>query len=73
LKEPKLTLGEDVTEPTQTTGEEIDELGFFVKHLGGGELSDKEASGIENKKQSHGVWVWGFSLWTERSNAYVYT
>jgi hypothetical protein len=48
-KEQNLTLGTDVVEATQTTGEEIDELGFFMRHIGGGGMSDKEVSELENK------------------------
>jgi hypothetical protein len=47
-------LGKDTTEPTQTTCEEVDELGFFVRHLGGGELNDKEASRTESKGKAMG-------------------
>lgn len=49
-----LTLGKDTTEPAQTTGEEVDELGFFVRHLGGGELDGMEAFGIESKGEAMG-------------------
>ena len=47
-------LGKDTTEPTQNTGEEVDELDFFVRHLGGGELNDKEASRTESKGEAMG-------------------
>jgi hypothetical protein len=53
-KDLNLTLGKDTTEPTQTTGEDVDELGFFARHLGGGELDDKEASEIESKGDAMG-------------------
>jgi hypothetical protein len=29
----------------------MDELGFFMRHIGGGELNDKEASKLENKAE----------------------
>jgi hypothetical protein len=54
LKEAYLTLEIDADEPTQTTEEEIDELGFFVRHLGGGELNGKDASELENKGEAMG-------------------
>jgi hypothetical protein len=53
-KEPSFALGIDTVDPTQSSGEEIDELGFFVRHLGEGELSDKEASELENKSEAMG-------------------
>lgn len=51
-KEPNLTLRTDATDPTQTTCEDIDELSFFVRHLGEGELSEKEASELDHKGES---------------------
>jgi hypothetical protein len=54
LKESNLILEKDVAEATQTTGEEVDEIGFFMRHLGGGELDDKEASEIESKGEAMG-------------------
>jgi hypothetical protein len=43
-KEQNIAIGADVAEATQTTGEEMDELGFFMRHNGGGELDDKEVA-----------------------------
>jgi hypothetical protein len=51
-KEPNLTLRTDATDPTQTTCEDIDELSFFVRHLGEGELSEKEALELDHKGES---------------------
>jgi hypothetical protein len=53
-KEPNVIVGADTAEATQTTGEEIDELGFFTRHIGGGELSDKEVLELENKGEAMG-------------------
>jgi hypothetical protein len=54
VKEPSFALGTDIVQPTQSTGEEIDELGFFMRHLGDGELSDKEDSELENNTEAMG-------------------
>jgi hypothetical protein len=53
-KETNLTLETDAAEPTQTTGEEIDELYFFMRHLGGGEQSEKEALELDQKGEAMG-------------------
>jgi hypothetical protein len=53
-EEPSLTARTDTAIATQTTGEEIDELGFFVRHLGGGKLNDKEVLELENKGEAMG-------------------
>lgn len=54
LKDLNLLLGKDAARPTQTTCEEVDEIGFFVRHLGGSELDDKEAPEIESKGKTMG-------------------
>jgi hypothetical protein len=53
-KRAKLSLGTDTIDPTQSTDKEMDELEFFLRHLVGGELSDKEASGLEDKVEAMG-------------------
>jgi hypothetical protein len=58
-KEQSITLGTDANEATQTTDEEMDELRFFMRHIGGGELSDKEVSELENKAKP---WVMDLEL-----------
>ena len=32
----------------------MDDLGFFMRHIGGGELNDKEVSELENKGEFMG-------------------
>jgi hypothetical protein len=54
LKEPNPILEKDAIESTHTTSEEVDKLGFFMRHLGGDELDDKEASEIESKGEAMG-------------------
>jgi hypothetical protein len=53
-KEPSFALGTDIVDPTQYSGEEMDGLWFFVRHLGGGELSDKDALELEDKAKAMG-------------------
>jgi hypothetical protein len=53
-KEQNVTLGIDVVEAPQTTDKEIDELGFFMRHIGGGNLGDKEVSELERKGEAIG-------------------
>jgi hypothetical protein len=53
-KEQNVTLGIDTAEATQTTGKEIDELWFFMRHIGGSELSDKVDLELENKGEAMG-------------------
>ena len=40
-KEENITLEIETTDATKTTGEEIEELRFFTRHIGGGELNEK--------------------------------
>jgi hypothetical protein len=42
LKESNLILEKDVVKATQNTGEEVDEIGFFVRHLGGVNLMTRK-------------------------------
>ena len=56
LKRSSLALEKDATEATQTTGEEVEDFRFFVRHLDGGKLDDKEAQEIENKSEAMGYW-----------------
>lgn len=53
-KETSFALRTDVVEPIQSTGEEMDELGFFLRHLGGEELSEEKASELEDKAKAMG-------------------
>jgi hypothetical protein len=54
LKRLSPILEKDAAEATQTKGEEVEDLCFFVRHLGGGELDDKEHLEIENKGEAMG-------------------
>jgi hypothetical protein len=54
LKEPNPILENDAAEATQTTSEEVDNLVFFMRHLGGAELDDKEASKIQSTGEAIG-------------------
>jgi hypothetical protein len=46
--EPSFALGTDIVEHTQSTSEEMDELGFFLRHLGGEELNEKKSLELED-------------------------
>jgi hypothetical protein len=48
------TLETEATEATQTTSEEMGELEFFMRHIGGGELNEKEVFEFENKSEALG-------------------
>jgi hypothetical protein len=52
-KEPSFALGTDTVDPTQYSGE-MDGLWFFVRHLGGGEMSDKDSLELEDKAKAMG-------------------
>lgn len=52
--EPSFVLGTDTVEPTQSTGEEMNELEFFFRHLGGEELSEEKALELEDKAEAVG-------------------
>lgn len=53
-EEPSFFLGTDTVEPAQSTGEDMDELGFFLRHLAGEELSEEKASNLEDKAKAMG-------------------
>jgi hypothetical protein len=53
-EEPSFSLGIDKVEPTQSTSEEMDELGFFLRHLGGEELSEEKALELEDNAKAVG-------------------
>lgn len=52
--EPSFVLRTDTVEPTQSTGEEMNELEFFLRHLGGEELSEEKALELEDKAEAMG-------------------
>lgn len=55
-EEPSFSLGTDTVEPAQSTGEDMDELGFFIRHLVGEELSEEKASNLEDKAKAMGYY-----------------
>jgi hypothetical protein len=57
-KEQNTTLEIEVAETTQTTSEDMEELGFFTRHISGGEFSEKEVSELENKGKDLGYGPW---------------
>jgi hypothetical protein len=44
----------DVAQATQTTGKQMEELGFFTRHISGGELKEIEVSELGNKGEALG-------------------
>ena len=53
-KEQNITLETEAVEATRTTGEEMEQLGVFTRHISGGDLNEKEVSELENKGEFMG-------------------
>lgn len=53
-REQNATLETEVAEAIQTTREDIKELGFFTRHISGGELNEKEVSELKSKGKALG-------------------
>lgn len=53
-EELSFALGIDTVESTQSTDEDMDEVGFFLRHLSEEELSEEKASELEDKAEAMG-------------------
>jgi hypothetical protein len=54
VEEPSFALRIDAVESTQSTDEDMDELGFFLRYLSEEELSEEKASKLEDKAEAMG-------------------
>lgn len=57
-EEPNLALETNIVHPTHSTREEMDELGFFIRHLTEEVLSEEKASELEDKAEAMGYSSW---------------
>lgn len=71
VEELSLVLETDTIDTDYSTKEEMDELWFFIRHLAGGGLSEKEASKLEAKVETMGYDSRAMLIGGGRQNANV--